>query len=178
MVGEQVPQAFDVIAPVAMQLAGHTEPVHQLGSRISHARPGGMADCLIERPGRIRDHAHFVACFQRMESGEGDTDVGDHGGNDKLFAAGLLHRLDKVLIIPGIDLARARNERRVTEQVLSAYPNNPAALNAISVQAKCRKAREFSTFLSQRIKIRSWRSPCSLLLAAVSGSWISSLPCD
>src|SRR5438876_8562026 len=32
---------------------------------------------------------------------------------------------------------------------LSAYPNNPAALNAISAQAKCRKAREFSTFLSQ-----------------------------
>src|SRR2546427_5518287 len=166
------------MAPVALQLAGHTEPVHQLGSRISHARPGGMADCLIERPGRIRDHKHFVACFQRMESGEGDTDVGDHAGNDKLFAAGLLHRLDKVLIIPGIDLARARNERRVTEQVLSAYPNNPAAVNAISAQAKCRKAREFSTFLSQRIKIRSWWSPCSLLLAAVSGSWISSLPCD
>ena len=37
-------------------------------------------------------------------------------------------------------------------QVLSAYPNNPAALNAMSAQAKCRNARELSAFLSRRIR--------------------------
>src|SRR5262245_20807477 len=41
--------------------------------------------------------------------------------------------------------------------LLSAYPNNPAALKAMRAQAKWRKAREFSTFLSQRIKTRRKR---------------------
>jgi hypothetical protein len=40
---------------------------------------------------------------------------------------------------------------------LRAYPNNPAARNAMRAQAKCRKARELSADLSQRSKTRRKR---------------------
>ena len=120
MVGKEIAQAFNVSAPVAVQLAGHTEPVHQLSPGVCHPCPGGLTDRLIERPGRVRDHKHVVACFQRRERGEGDTNVGDHAGDNELLATRILYCLDKVFIIPGIDLARVRNERRVTEQVLSS----------------------------------------------------------
>jgi len=38
MIGEQSPQSLNVVAPVAVQLAGHAEPVRQLYAR-RHARP-------------------------------------------------------------------------------------------------------------------------------------------
>jgi hypothetical protein len=42
-------------------------------------------------------------------------------------------------------------------KTIKAYPNKPAALNAISAQAKGRNARSLSAFLSQRIRMRRKR---------------------
>ena len=107
MVGEQVTQALNVIPPVTMQLADHSEPIQQLRSSICHPCPCRLTDRFIEGPGRIRDDKHVVSCLQRRERGEGDAHVGDHAGNNELSAPGRLYSLDEVFIIPGINLARA-----------------------------------------------------------------------
>lgn len=55
-----------------------------------------------------------------MKSREGYTNVCDDSGNDQLFAAGILHRRHEIVIVPGVDLARAGDERRVRKIFPSA----------------------------------------------------------
>lgn len=53
VIGKQRGQAVDVIAPVAMQFAGDTEPRHQLCARLRHAVPGRVAGDFVERARRV-----------------------------------------------------------------------------------------------------------------------------
>ena len=45
----------------------------------------------------------------------------------------------------------------LTVEGLRAYPNNPAALRAMSAQEKCRKVLSFSGYLSHRTRMRRKR---------------------
>jgi hypothetical protein len=107
MVREEIAQAFNVIAPVLMQLAGHTEPVHQLRARSGHPCPGGLADGRIERAGGVGHDEDLIARFKCGERDESDAHVRDHAGDDQLAAPGRLDGLDVLVVIPGIDLAGA-----------------------------------------------------------------------
>ncbi len=116
--GEQGAQTLDVIAPVAMQLAGHTEPAHQLRPRCLHARPGRVTRHLIEGARGVGDNEYVKALLNGGQGGEGHTDFGHHAGNDQLLAAGLLDGVDEILVVPGVDIAGARDVRRIGEQLL------------------------------------------------------------
>jgi hypothetical protein len=43
VVGEQSAQALDIVAPVAVQLAGDSEPIHRLHARLYHPHKCGVA---------------------------------------------------------------------------------------------------------------------------------------
>ena len=68
MVREQRP-ALDVVAPVAVQFAGHAEPAHQLGAGGLHPRPGRSRG-LVERPRRVGDNEDLETLFERRERGK------------------------------------------------------------------------------------------------------------
>ena len=53
---QQVGQAFHVVAPVNLQLAGDGEPVHQLRAGSGHTGPGSLLHGFIEGAGSIGDH--------------------------------------------------------------------------------------------------------------------------
>jgi len=59
---------------------------------------------VVECARRIGDDKHLELFSQCREHGECDTHLGDNTRDDKLFLASGLYRLDKILIVPGIDL--------------------------------------------------------------------------
>src|SRR5471032_3510765 len=52
---QQVGQAFHVVAPVNLQLAGNGEPVHQLRTGSGHTGPGSLLHGFVEGAGSIGD---------------------------------------------------------------------------------------------------------------------------
>ena len=113
MVGENGRQAFGIVAPVAVQLAAHAEPVDQLHAGARHARPGCMAHGFIERARRVGHGEYLVTGFDGGKRWESHTNIGHHSGDQQLLPSRRLHGLHEVFIVPGVDLARTGNERRV-----------------------------------------------------------------
>ncbi|MNE59397.1 hypothetical protein D3C80_1544860 [compost metagenome] len=101
-----------------MQLAGHAEPGHQLRAGGFHPAPGRITGQFVEGTGGIGDHEHIEAFFQGRQCREGHANLGHHTGDDQLLLAGGLDCLDEVFVVPGIDVARARDVRRVRELLL------------------------------------------------------------
>ena len=56
---QQIPQPFNIVAPVAMQLTRHRESVHQLRTRLRHPAPRRLLHRGIERARRIGHHKHI-----------------------------------------------------------------------------------------------------------------------
>ena len=110
-------EAFDVVAPVAVQFAADAEPVHQLRAGGGHARPGGVAHHRVEGAGGVGDDEYVKPLLQRREGREGYADIGHHAGDDQLLAGGL-DRLDEVLVVPGVDVAGAGDVRGLREHFL------------------------------------------------------------
>ena len=67
MVGEQRPQPFHIVAPVAVQLTGHAEPGHHLRAGGLHAAPGGVTGDFVESARGIGDDEDIEALFQRIK---------------------------------------------------------------------------------------------------------------
>lgn len=102
--GEEGSEAFGIVAPVAVQFAGRTEPGHELCARGGHAIPGGVSGQGVEGARSVRHDKDVIAFFQSGQGGEGNADFGDHAGNDELFFARGLDCLDEVFVVPGIDV--------------------------------------------------------------------------
>jgi len=62
--GQQITQAFDVVAPVPMQLTSDGEPVHQLCASGAHTGPCGLLDGGVEGAGSISHHEYVEAFGQ------------------------------------------------------------------------------------------------------------------
>ncbi|MCY1445319.1 hypothetical protein D9M71_618290 [compost metagenome] len=118
MVGEQRAQPFDVVAPVAVQFTGQAEPGHQLRALSGHTVPRRFAGQFVEGAGRVGDHEHVKTFGQRRKRRERHAHFRHHTGDDQLFLAGGLDRLDEIFVVPGVDLARASDVRRVRKQCL------------------------------------------------------------
>ncbi|MNP35584.1 hypothetical protein D3C76_1289230 [compost metagenome] len=116
MVGAQRGQAFNVVAPVAVQLARYAEPGHQLRTGLAHAVMGGIAGHGVEGTGGVGHHEHIKLFFQGRQGREGNTHFRHDAGDDQLLLAGGLHCLDEVFVVPGVDLAWAGDVRGVREQ--------------------------------------------------------------
>lgn len=106
MVGEQRAQAFDVVAPVAVQFAGDAEPGHQLRAGGFHAAPGRLTRQLIEGAGGVGHHKDLKAFIERRQRRECHAHFGHHAGDDQLLTAGGFTALTKsslsqALIWPG-----------------------------------------------------------------------------
>lgn len=109
VVGEECAETFDVIAPVAVQFAGCSEPGHELRSSRGHPVPSGIAGGLVEGAGGIGDDKDLKAFFQCRECWKCNADLGDNAGYDQLLFSRRLYCMEKVFVIPGIDISRARN---------------------------------------------------------------------
>ena len=70
----------------------------------------------VEGAGSVGDHEDLKAFVKGTQGRERHAHVGHHTGNDDLLAAGGLDGLDEIFVVPRVDLARARNVRRVGEQ--------------------------------------------------------------
>ena len=66
----------------------------------------------IEGAGSIGNHKYFEAGFNGVQNGEGH-DFGDDTGNDQLLLAGGLDGVNEVFVVPGVDLTRAGDIRRI-----------------------------------------------------------------
>lgn len=109
MLREQVPQPFDIISPIAVQFARRAKPTHQLRAGLGHAIPSRIARNRIERAGCVGDDENLIPLFQRRERRKRHANLGHHAGDDQLFLARGLYRLDEIFIIPGIDIAGTSN---------------------------------------------------------------------
>lgn len=116
VVGAQRGQAFNVVAPVAVQLARYAEPGHQLRTGLAHAVVGGVAGHGVEGAGGISHHEHIKLFFQGRQGRESNTHFSHDAGDDQLLLAGGLYCLDEVFVVPGVDLAGASDVRRIREQ--------------------------------------------------------------
>jgi len=78
-----------------------------------------VAGDLIESARGVGYHEHFIALLDGGKSRKGYADFGNHAGDDELLAAGLLHRIDEILIVPGVDVAGPGDVGRVPGTSLS-----------------------------------------------------------
>ncbi|MNH12859.1 hypothetical protein D3C79_724130 [compost metagenome] len=77
---------------------------------------GGVAGHGVEGTGGISDHEHVELFFQGRQGRESYAHFSHNAGDDQLLLASGLHGLDEVFVVPGVDLARAGNVRRIREQ--------------------------------------------------------------
>lgn len=118
VVGEQCPVPFNIVAPITVQFAGHSNPVHQLNSCSTHASQSGMSSDFIEGTRSIRDIKHFITSLNSGKSRECHTDFSDHTNDDQLLAASAANRLNTFFMIPSIDVPRSGNLGGIREQLL------------------------------------------------------------
>src|SRR5918999_514040 len=125
VVREERAQTFNVVAPVAVQFAGHAKPVHQLRAGSLHPQPGAVAGNLIAGARGVGDHENVVSLLNGGKRREGHAGLSNWAGNDELLAASLLDRFDEVLVIPGVNVPRTRNVGRVREHLLQFRHQRP-----------------------------------------------------
>src|SRR5690606_20738466 len=61
---------------------------------------------------------YLVPLFDRGKGRERDTNLGNDTGDDELFLTGRLHRRDKVVVVPGVDLPWPGDVGGIREQFL------------------------------------------------------------
>ena len=129
VIGEQGTEAFDVVAPVAVEFARYAEPGHQLSTGGLHAKPGGITGGLVKGAGGVGHDEDFVAFFQGGEGGEGDADFGDDARDEELFLTGGFDGLHEVRVVPGIDVTGAGDVRGIGKEFLEF--RNEGAVGAV-----------------------------------------------
>lgn len=146
---QQRPQALHVVAPIAMQFAGHGKPGHQLHAGLRHAVPGGITGDLVEDARGIGNYEDVVTGFDGGQCRERHAYLGDHARNEQLLSAGRLDGVDKILIVSGIDLAWAGDVWRIRELLLQLW-HQRAVGAVLEAGGQDRRQREIRGDIRQR----------------------------
>lgn len=148
---ENVGSVRVVRSPVSEQLARDRKQIHDLDASGLHALQRVIRDPFIERSASLQVYRDMIALGTHGQRQMGNTcgesteaslhslrdqshmgaltDVRRYASDDDLAPVGRLHSIFEILVVPGIDLTRSTNERRVgihLQELFRKWPIRPA----------------------------------------------------